>query len=215
MVEAAAIIFAFTAGVVSLLSPCSLPLLPGYITYYVGGGAVGRAVAGGVACTLGLLTTYILVGLVVSGFKAIITSYIGGLVLAAALLIIVMGVGVLVGAVFPSLRVPVRGLSRRGLTGFYMFGVAYGLASSGCTLPILLSLIAYSIASSGLLVGLVVFIVYALGIATPLILITIVTAQAKQAMLTRFRRLTPHIYKASGILLIMIGAYLIYQQLTI
>ncbi|MCW4036673.1 MAG: cytochrome C biogenesis protein, partial [Candidatus Bathyarchaeota archaeon] len=51
--------FALTAGVLTVFSPCGYALLPGYVSYYLGSRlSLMRAVYGGVACTLGLVTVF-------------------------------------------------------------------------------------------------------------------------------------------------------------
>ena len=61
------LVFAFTSGVISIFSPCSYALLPGYISYYLGSRfGIVKAITGGIACTLGLLTVFTAIGALIA-----------------------------------------------------------------------------------------------------------------------------------------------------
>ena len=69
--------FAFSAGIFSIFSPCSFPLLPGYIAYMVGSKASGKkAVLVGGICTLGFLTVFTILGAVASSVGSIFIRYL-------------------------------------------------------------------------------------------------------------------------------------------
>ncbi len=203
--------FIFAAGALALFSPCGFPMLPGYISYYMGVKAsLEKTVAGGVACTLGLLTVFSVIGVVVSTLGSIISRYIPLLELVAGLLVIFMGVSMIFKMRFPTLFTISKAPRQRGLIGVFLYGVAYGLATLGCSAPIFFSMLFYAFASGGPLHGIATFMVYAIGMGLPIIIITIFVARAKKFMLERMVKMIPWFQKASGIILIIIGAYLIY-----
>jgi len=207
----------FSTGALALFSPCSLPMLPGYVLYYAGSkGSPRGALYAGTACTLGILAVFSAIGLATSVLRLLAPQHVPLLGLLAGLIVISMGVGVMVELKLPALFAVARGPRRRGLAGAFLYGVAYGLAASGCSVPIFLSIVLYAIAASGPLgplYGTIAFLVYALGMGTSLIAITVLAAKAKELVLKRVAGATPWLQKASGALLIAIGAYLIYYHL--
>ena len=201
--------FPLVAGIFSLFSPCGYALLPGYISYYLGSRLhVRRAVSGGLVCTLGLMTIFILIGGSASILGALLPQIIPILNLAASAILIIMGITTLIGMEF-SIPVPVKAAKQRGLLGIYIFGVAYGLAAAGCSAPIFLSILFYSMAG-GPINGAIVFLTYAVGMGLPLIITSILVAEAKELMIRKIADFTPSLRKISGATLISVGIYLLY-----
>ncbi len=201
----------FTAGALALLSPCGFPMLPGYISYYMGAKAsLEKAVSGGVACTLGLVTVFSAIGVVVSTLGSFVSRFIPLLELVAGLIVIFMGISMIAEIRFPTFFTGLRAPKKRGLIGLFLYGVVYGLAILGCSAPIFFSIIFYAVAAGGPLYGMITFVVYAIGMGLPIIITTILVAKAKKFMLERMVKMIPWFQKISGVVLIIIGAYLIY-----
>jgi cytochrome c biogenesis protein CcdA len=87
------------------------------------------------------------------------------------------------------------------------------LAGVGCSAPIFLSVLVYAI-SSGLINGVITFITYALGMGVPLIITSVLLAEAKEYIIRKISRATPLLQKSSGIVLIIVGIYLLYLYYT-
>jgi cytochrome c biogenesis protein CcdA len=68
--------------------------------------------------------------------------------------------------------------------------------------------------SKGLAEGFLTFVLYALGMGAPLILTTILLAQAKEYVVNRIKRVAPWLQKFSGVVLIVVGFYLFYFYYT-
>jgi cytochrome c biogenesis protein CcdA len=202
--------FAFTAGVLSVFSPCGYALLPGYVSYYLGSRlSIVRALSGGLACTLGLVTVFTVIGGLSSSLGTVLTWLVPQMNLLAGLVLIVMGAATLRQMRVPFLTVP-SGLSRRtGLTGFYFFGLVYGLAGVGCSAPIFISVVVFA-ASRGLASGVLTFVAYALGMGVPLMLTSVLVAQANEVLLRRISEATPRLQRVSGAMLVLVGLYLFY-----
>lgn len=208
------LMFIFTAGVFALFSPCGFPMLSGYVSYYMGAKASsGKAVSAGVACTLGLLTVFSLVGVAASILGSVINPYMPLFELFAGIGTILLGLSMLFEIRLPTFFVPVKAPRRRGIIGIFIYGVVYGLATLGCSAPIFFSVLFWAIAS-GSLNGLITFMIYAFGMGLPLILIAILLAKAKELTLKKLVKMTPWIHRFSGIILIIIGIYLIYFYYT-
>jgi cytochrome c-type biogenesis protein len=211
-VDTAGIVFAFTAGLLSLFSPCGYALLPGYISYYLGSDfSVVKAVTGGLVCTLGLMTLYSVIGVLASGLGAVLSTVIPMVSLVAGLFMIVMGVASLLHVNLPFIQVGASPSRRQGLVGLYLFGLVYGVASVGCSAPVFISVFFYALAG-GVLNGVLTFLVYGLGMGLPLIVTSVLVAGAKEVMIGRISRATERLHRVSGVVLVAVGIYLIYYN---
>ena len=202
--------FAFSAGVFSLFSPCSYALLPGYVSYYLGAkfGAV-KALTGGFACTLGLITVFAAIGALASSLGELVPQIIPLLDIAAGVILIAMGLGNLLNLKTPFISLDIAPSRKRGFSGLYTYGIVYGLAGVGCSAPIFISVLFYAM-SKGPAQGVLSFVAYALGMGAPLIVTTILLSQAKDYMIQRINMATEKLQRASGAILIAVGLYLIY-----
>jgi len=211
-VDTAGIAFAFTAGLLSIFSPCGYALLPGYISYYLGSDfSVVKAVTGGLVCTLGLMTLYSLIGVLASGLGAVLSTVIPMVSLVAGLLMIAMGVATLLHVNLPFIQVGASPSRRQGLVGLYLFGLVYGIAGVGCSAPVFISVFFYALAG-GVLNGVLMFLVYSLGMGLPLIVTSVLVAKAKEAMIGRISKATERLQRVSGVVLVAVGIYLIYYN---
>ena len=102
-----------------------------------------------------------------------------------------------------------------GVPSFFIFGIAYGVASLSCTMPIFLIVVGSSLAATGFLNGLFQFISYALGMGVVLMALTLGTAFFKGVVASYLRSFMPYIQKASGALVVLAGAFIVYYWLTI
>ncbi|MDJ0270873.1 MAG: cytochrome c biogenesis CcdA family protein [Aigarchaeota archaeon] len=208
-----ALVFAATAGVFCLISPCGYVLLPGYVAYLLGERtSVRRALLAGLTAVLGLLTVYIAIGALVGLTGSLIIRYLSSFGYIAAALVISLGVVMLF-----NINIPVVGLSSNlatrfnisGLPGFYLFGLGYGLGAQACTFPIFITIVLFALALANPLYSMLIFLSYTAGVAAPLIATTILVSLAKTAAINKLKSLAPKLHKVSGILLIVVGIYLI------
>ncbi len=207
--------FMFVAGASALLSPCGFPMFPGYISYYMGTKmSTQKAALGGAACTAGILSVFGLIGAAASIVGSIIHSHVVWLELAAGIVTVFMGIILLAQVQFPLFLNRLKAPKQRGVVGLFSYGIVYGLATLGCSAPIFFAVLFWAI-SGGLLNGIVDFLVYSAGMGVPLIITTILTAQAKKMLLNKLTNATPMLQKVSGIVLVIVGAYLIYYYVSL
>lgn len=208
-------VLAFTAGVFTVFSPCSFPLLPGYFIYRLTiSSSRQKTVLAGFICSLGLISVFSVLALLLSLAGAILSKYIGALPLIAGMVMIVMGVFTLVGQGFSHSPLITRIGRKDDVLGTFGYGIVYGFASTGCSAPIFYSLVLYAVSSRGLLDGAIAFLVYAFGIGLPFVVISVLVGFGRAALLSTFTKATPMIRKTSGILLIAFGLYQIYSDLS-
>jgi cytochrome c-type biogenesis protein len=102
----------------------------------------------------------------------------------------------------------------QGVRGYAAFGIAYGAASLGCTLPLFLALMGTATAASGRLSAPIAFVLYGAGMATTLGVFTIVAGVASLGILHRVRGFVRITSSLSAGLLLLSGAYVVYYWLT-
>lgn len=211
-------LFAVTAGVVSFSSPCCLPLLPGYVSYIsalpfdeVGERrARGLALRASVLFVVGFTTVFTIFGLTASALGRALLAHQTGLTR-------VMGVGViLLGlATLGALRIPVLTSERRidiarvprGPAWALPTGMAFAAGWTPCIGPVLASILAVAAGSGHLGTGMVLLILYSLGLGLPFIALAVGFSRA-QRTLGFLRRHGQAIERASGLLLVLVGVAL-------
>ncbi len=205
--------FVFSAGFFALFSPCGFPMIPGYVGYYLGTRSyAGKPIIEGAVCCSGLLSVFSIVGILASLFGSLITPYVPSLELLAGVVTFIMGIVLLAGIKLPQLPIPRRmqkAPKQKGFAGLFLYGCLYGLATISCSSPIFLSILTLAI-SSGAFEAIASFIVYALGMGLPLILITVILAMTKETVHRKITELTSTMQRIAGLILIIVGGYLIY-----
>lgn len=215
MVDYPSLALAFTAGVFTVFSPCSFPLLPGYFSYRLTvSSSRWNAVASGIVCALGLISVFCLIAILLSLAGAILSSFINSLPLLAGVIIVAMGVLVLAGRQLSHTPLALGVSKKHSLLGTFAYGIAYGFASTACSAPIFYSVVLYALTSKGLAEGGVAFAFYSLGIGVPLVVFSVLIAFGRYAVVHRFSKATPILRRVSGILLIGFGLYQVYSYLS-
>ena len=210
---------AFIAGVASFLSPCVLPLVPGYISLISGvsierlktgdgsKSAARRAViANSLAFNAGLSLIFVSLGAAAGWIGASVISnpwvrIIGGVV------IIIFGLQLIGLLKIDALYKDTRFLSQqkpRGILGSFTLGVAFAAGWTPCIGPILGAIIGLAATSGGWKNGLILSGCYAAGLAVPFLL----TGLGINQFLSFYSRFRQHLHKvevASGVVLIFIG----------
>jgi cytochrome c biogenesis protein CcdA len=107
------------------------------------------------------------------------------------------------------------GARRADGRGFFAFGLAYGLASLGCTLPIFLTVVGSALATDGPPAAAGQLPLYALGMGGVVTALTLGAVVAESALLAWARRVGRLLQPAGAVLVLLAGAYLIYYWLTL
>lgn len=166
----AALVYAFTLGLVAAVNPCGFPLLPAYLAGFLASEHPSgwaprtlRALVAGACVTAGFILTFGLAGVLVASGMALIGEWIPWVMLGVGAALAALGVSALAGR-HVSIRLPaVRFRSGRGVAAMAGFGVAYAVGSLSCTLPLFLAGVVSTFTRAGFLSGLLSFVAYALG----------------------------------------------------
>lgn len=212
MIDFPSVILAFTAGVFTVFSPCSFPLLPGYFIYRLTISSSRRqTILAGFICALGLISVFLVLAVLLSLAGAFLSFYVSAMPLIAGILMIAMGAIMLVGKAFSHSPFAILSGKRDDAIGTFGYGITYGFASTGCSAPVFYSLVFYSLASKSFGEGAVVFSAYSLGIGLPLVVISVLVGFGRGALLRKFSKITPLLHRVSGILLIGFGLYQVHR----
>ena len=217
---------AFAAGLISFVSPCVLPLVPGYVSIITGTGVAElRAPTPAMqvanlkhasAFVLGFTIVFIAFGLAAGAFGKVLGRYQSELDTAFGLLIIVLGLHMTGVIKLPALQREARfhGLMNGGgLPRSFVTGFAFGFGWTPCVGPVLGTVLALAATQSAILTAAALLALYSAGLAIPFLL----TALSVGSFLAAYRRLKAplaYLNLASGLLLIGTGALLMTHHLS-
>jgi len=211
--------WAVPAGAAATLNPCGIAMLPAYISYFVGKNERRRVdplkgVEAGLLLAAGVMIVFTAMGLVIAAVGSIVAVAIPWLALAVAAGLLVLGVATLLGyEMTPTLPTITQQAPRdRSRAAFLSFGLGYGLASLGCTLPIFMIVVS-SVLSAGFLTGLSAFVAYGVGMGVMLVAVALAVAAGKAALLRWLRSAAPALRYIGGLGLLAAGAYLVQYNL--
>ena len=224
--------FAYAAGMVSAVNPCGFVMLPAYLGLYLGvndkdAGRVNpllhvfRALKVGGSVTMGFVVLFGAAGILMSvGARAAVVDILPylGLVIGIALALAgswMVGGGKLYSGFAAQAASRIGDPGQVNAKGYFLFGLSYGIASLSCTLPIFLSVIGTSFAVSEIGTSVGQFILYAVGMGTVILALTLGMAFFKGAMLGTLRKVLPYVQPIGSWLMVVAGSYIVFYWLTI
>jgi cytochrome c biogenesis protein CcdA len=204
----------FMLGVLAAVNPCGFVLLPAYLLYFLGidsnnqQAPVKRALVVSAAVSSGFLLVFIIIGTISRLFTQWIelNAKYAGLLIGLAL--VVMGVAMLAGWK-PSFITPtIAGQRDRSLRAMFVFGIAYAVASIGCTIGFLTTAIFGSIGVHGFASGVISIVLYGAGMALLVSTLTVTLAVAKGGLLRVLRNGLRYMDKLAAGFIVLTGLYL-------
>lgn len=228
-----AIAVSAVAGLVSILSPCVLPLVPGYLSYVTGlagsdldataesdhptGGGVavatrrtvtGRVLAGTVLFVLGFAVVFSLMASLVANIAYTLKSHQDTLDVVLGVLVIVLGLGYL--GWIPGLQreLRIRRLPAAGLVGAPIFGGIFALSWLPCTGPTLGMVLALGTTSGETSRAVILALAYSLGLGVPFVLFGLFFRRLL-GVFRAIRRNSRWVTRTGGVLLILVGIALV------
>lgn len=216
----------FAAGVISFLSPCVLPLVPGYVSYIAGHSIAGRsagtisqrfqAVGLSLCFVLGFSTIFVLLGASATALGQVLLSYRHELNLVGGSIVIAFGLLTL-GLLHPALlqrdiRFHLLLPGGRPLAA-YVLGLAFGFGWTPCIGPILGAILTVSATSATVASGVALLSMYSLGLGLPFVLAAAFT-DSFVARLSSTGRLGRGLQAVAGLVMVVMGAAMITGYLS-
>ncbi|MEO6886567.1 MAG: cytochrome c biogenesis protein CcdA [Jatrophihabitantaceae bacterium] len=204
-------------GLVGFLSPCVLPLVPGYLSYVAGlAGEDGRPaqrrmVAGALLFVLGFSAIFIAQGALLGTLGASIQEHQLVIEKIFGVVTIVMGVVFLGGIGLLQREFRIHKLPRAGLVGAPLLGAAFGLAWAPCLTPTYTAVYTMSVTQTTAGKGAFLMLCYCLGLGIPFVLVALGFGWVSGA-LGFLRRHARAVSRIGGVLLIVIGVLLVTGQ---
>ena len=220
-------IAAFVAGLVSFLSPCVLPLVPGYVSLISGAGVeqlktqesqlLRKVMLNSVAFILGFSVVFITLGAIATEVSQMLSRYRSTLAQIAGVVIILFGLHLTGVFKIKALYMDARLHSLKGSStpwGAFVIGFAFAFGWTPCVGPVLTVILTFAAAQDSITKGIMLLAIYSMGLAVPFLL----TALLLERFLKFYSRFRAHMHAievASGGLLIALGVLLVLGRFTI
>ncbi len=227
-------LLAVVAGIATFFSPCSFPLLPGYLSFYYNTEQqdVGRrAIYRGILAAAGVVTFTVIVGVVIALLGQGVASSFSISSPTPSLLTRAFRIGL--GAILMSLgAIQLSNLTfhnraldvltsrfysaaKSGNRGLYFYGLGYNAAGIGCAAPIMAALVVFALGSGGFVSAFLAFLIYSSTMGVLMLGVSLLVADSKHVLIKDLKYSTPKIKKVSSTILIAVGAFLIYATINL
>ncbi len=219
-------IAAFVAGLISFLSPCVLPLVPGYVSLISGAGVeelksqqgqlLRKVMLNSAAFIIGFSIVFITLGALSTEVGQILAQYKSMLARVAGVVIIIFGLHLTGIFQIKALLADTRLHSLKGgasAWGAFVIGFAFAFGWTPCVGPILAVVLGFAAAQDTVIKGILLLAVYSAGLAVPFLL----TSLGIERFLKFYNRFKFHMHAvevASGVLLIFLGGLLVLGRFT-
>lgn len=204
------------AGMLAAVNPCGFALLPAYLSVLVLGDdapgparAVGRALALTAWMTVGFVAVFGVFGLVISPVASEVQQYLPWFTTVLGALVALAGLWLLVGRDLPRFQLA-RGSGKaltRTAPAMVGFGMSYAAASLTCSIAPFLALVVASFRSGSTGEGVALFLAYSAGMGLLVGVAAVAVALARRGVVTGLRRTGQWVPRLSGLLLLVVGAY--------
>jgi cytochrome c-type biogenesis protein len=231
MTQEVSLLAAFLAGVLSFISPCVLPLIPGYLSFVSGvtleemrgtaaipsAGRKRRTVLMSLAFVLGFSIVFISLGASATALGTLLMDHLALLGKIAGVIIILFGLhmmGVLrIGWLYNEKRVQTN-KKPAGFLGAVLVGIAFAFGWTPCIGPILSAILFVAAAQETVGEGIQLLAVYSAGLGVPFIATSLAIDQFLAAS-ARIRKHYHTIEVVSGVLMIIVGVLIFTNKFTI
>jgi cytochrome c-type biogenesis protein len=212
----------FIRGMVAAVNPCGFILLPTYLMYFLGlqgtmpgtqRATMRRAVIVSAAVSTGFLSVFLIAGLISWQFTSWINENAKYATGAIGVVLLVLGVAMLFGYKLPFMtpRLDAGGDGPRQTVGaMFVYGIAYAVASIGCTIGLFIATVFSTSERDGVLAGVGNMLAYGAGMALLVSALTIALASANTGLLKLLRGSLQYVDRIAAGFVVLSGLYLLW-----
>ena len=201
----------FLEGIITFISPCLLPMIPVYVSYFAGGeNAKGSALKNSLGFVAGFTAMFLLMGALAGTIGSFLTRYRTVVNVITGLIVILLGLGFL--GLF---RLPFFGRmgkdTKNGSMSFIssvLFGVVFSIGWTPCVGAFLGSALMMASREGSMLKGIIMLLMYSLGLGIPFILSAVLIDKLKSTF-DFIKRNYGIINKISGGILVVVGILMV------
>ena len=203
----------FLEGFISFISPCMLPMLPLYVSYFAGSAdKKQKTIARALAFVLGFTAVFTLLGLFAGSLGQLLARHQTAVNIVSGALVIVFGLSYL-----DVIRLPFfQGIQRRhtmtGIVSAFLFGVIYSVSLTPCVGAFLGSALMMASSAGGALTGTLLLLTYSLGLGIPF-LVSAVLIDRLNAVFGIIKRHYRIVNLVCGLFLILVGFLMMFGLL--
>jgi len=197
----------FLEGIITFISPCLLPMLPIYITYFAGGGerSTGKTLKGALGFVMGFTIVFVAMGALAGTVGSFLTRYQTAVNIVSGLIVILFGLSFLGLFEIPFFKG--IGMKKPDQAGFFstmLFGMIFSVGWTPCVGAFLGSALVLASQQGSTLTGILMLLCYSLGLGIPFVLSAVLIDYLKSAF-NFIKRNYRVINIVSGSLLILMG----------
>ena len=202
-------VIAFLEGIITFISPCLLPMLPIYISYFAGGGerSVRRTLSGAIGFVTGFSIIFVILGALAGTVGSFLRSHQTAVNIVSGLIVIFFGLNFLGVFHINLFKGSKKNVIKEDMNFFssLVFGVIFSLGWTPCVGAFLGSALMLASQQGHVLKGMLMLLAYSLGLGIPFILSAVLIDYLKSAF-NWIKRNYKLINIVSGCLLVLIGA---------
>lgn len=210
----------FLRGLVASINPCGFVLLPTYLMYFLGVSTsdsnaqrapITRALKVGAAVSAGFFVVFFTIGAITQYWTKSLLTQAKYATLIIAIIFIVVGIAMLFGfkIAIATPRVEI-GERDRTVRKMFIYGIAYAVASIGCTLPLFIGTLFQTGERDGYWAGVANVVAYAAGMALVVVSLTLTLATANVSFVRWLRAKMQYVEMVSGAFVLLSGLYLLW-----
>ncbi len=211
----------FIRGLVAAVNPCGFILLPTYLMYFLGleGARPGtqratlrRALLVSASLSVGFLAVFLVAGAISYNFTTWINENSKYATVVIGVTLLVLGIAMLFGYKLPFMTPNVRtgDTTERTVRAMFVFGIAYAIASIGCTIGLFIATVFSTSAREGVIAGVGNVLAYGAGMALLVSALTIALAFANTSLLKVLRSGMPYVDRIAAAFVVLSGMYLLW-----
>jgi cytochrome c biogenesis protein CcdA len=210
--------YSFILGVMAAINPCGFVLLPTYLVYYLGteinrgpesrAATLRRGLSVGTAVSAGFVGLFLVVGIISRAFTNTIVTHSKYASLVIGIALVAMGIAMFLGWKPPIAQPNISVQRQRTVWNMFLFGIVYAIASIGCTIGFLTSVILGSINRQGYVSGVLSITLYGLGMGLLVTSLTVALAFARVGLVKSLKKGFRWFDRVSAGFVTLTGVYL-------